>query len=279
MLYAELSAGLGNRLQALASAVHLAKICNEPITVVWDIGNGFGSKFRDLFDLPEDIPVYNITRGGFRSNPFLYLYSMRTVKKLHKETTLFLRSGGIYGINKEENGYQILQDLVKIEKNTHIDSYIGYFPEKELKPEYFSFIKPSQKILDFANPTISLLTDNTYGIHIRRTDHIDAIEHSPTVLFENTIREILAKDSDARFYVASDDTNVVNQLKKAFGNTHIISQASPVLSRNSKVGAFCAFTDMLCLSKCQKIYGSFGSTFSQLASLLGNTTLTVLKTE
>ena len=37
-----------------------------------------------------------------------------------------------------------------------------------------------------------------------------------------------------------------------------------------------AYVDMLCLSKCEKIYGSFNSTFSAMAGIIGNIECEVL---
>lgn len=277
MLTAELSAGLGNRLFALASAIHLSKDCNEPLTIVWDIGNGFGARFQDLFEMPNAYPIFNISRDGFHSSPLLYLKSRGIIRKLEHDTTLLLRSGAIKVLFQNENGYETLRDLVIMEKNIHIDAYSYYFPDNELNPKYYECITPSQKVLAFADKDLSKIKASTYGLHIRRTDHVDAISHSPTQLFVDMISSILSTEPGATFYLASDSLETIREITNTFGSDTILSQSNPVISRKSSEGAFCAFSDMLCLSKCRKIYGSYGSTFGKLASVLGNCELTILQ--
>lgn len=279
MLTAELSAGLGNRLFALASALYLSKDCNEPLTIVWDVGNGFGATFQDLFELADSFPIYNISRDGFRSNPFLYLRSSSIIRKIERETTLLLRSGAIKVLFQHGNGYQTLRDLVIMEKNTHIDAYSYYLPGDVSNPAYYKGIMPSKKVLSFAEKDLIRIKSNTYGIHIRRTDHVDSIINSPTELFIDAISTVLADEPDATFYLASDSIDVINELQSMYGTQTILTQTNPILSRNSSEGAFCAFSDMLCLSKCKKIYGSHGSTFGKLASILGEKELIILHKE
>jgi len=47
-------------------------------------------------------------------------------------------------------------------------------------------------------------TSHTVGIHIRRTDNIDAINGSLTELFVQRMREELQLYPETKFYVASD---------------------------------------------------------------------------
>lgn len=44
------------------------------------------------------------------------------------------------------------------------------------------------------------ISSDTYGIHIRRTDHVDSIANSLLELFEEKIEEILLKEPEVRFF-------------------------------------------------------------------------------
>lgn len=276
MIYSELSAGLGNRLLALASAIYLAKDCNEQLEVIWDVGNGFGAHFQDLFVVPPNVTIKNISRERFTKAPILSLLSRSYIQKLYKKTTLLLRSGGIKVIRDNGGGYDTIKQLIEIERDIHIDAYSCYLPPDKMCHDSFSMIKPSEQMKSFAQSTLKKLPNNCYGFHIRRTDHFDSISHSPTSLFIDKISELVEIDSTAVFYIASDDLDVIDEIQGHVGTAKIVTQDSRVLSRKSKQGALCAYTDMLCLSKCKTIFGSFGSTFSLVASLLGNCSLEIL---
>ena len=63
------------------------------------------------------------------------------------------------------------------------------------------------------------------------------------------------------------------ELKQYFPAEKLIVYEEKVLDRDSKAGIQDALVDMLCLSKCQKILGSYQSTFSLIPSIMGNVEL------
>ena len=112
------------------------------------------------------------------------------------------------------------------------------------------------------------------GVHIRRTDHVESIENSPTELFYSKMNSIM-EECNTIFYVATDDQTVLDEISKSFPVINHIC-FSDKITRISSNGMKDAYVDMLCLSKCEKIYGSFNSTFSAMAGIIGNIECEVL---
>lgn len=103
------------------------------------------------------------------------------------------------------------------------------------------------------------------GVHIRRTDHKAAIAHSSVHAFCLKMDEILIQDNDVFFFLATDDEEVEHNLKDRYGN-RVVTQGDKSWGRNSEDGMGSAIIDLLCLSECDTILGSYGSVFSNFAS-------------
>ena len=117
--------------------------------------------------------------------------------------------------------------------------------------------------------------DELKGIHIRRTDNTKSIENSPTELFINAINQELVYNPDTVFFCASDSVQEVKLLSDIFGSK-IIFNKNKSYSRNSPKGIKDALIDLCCLKKCNEIYGSFWSSFSETAALWGGGKLHIL---
>ena len=77
----------------------------------------------------------------------------------------------------------------------------------------------------------------------------------------------IKKNSNTRFYVASDDDDVKECLKTKYPDRIITLMDD--LDRNSLEGMKFAVLDLFCLSKTKKILGSVGSSYSQIAAEIG----------
>ena len=129
----------------------------------------------------------------------------------------------------------------------------------------------SRKIDDFVSEKFG---GCTIGIHIRRTDNVESIRNSPLSLFIEAIKREIAVDGDVRFFVASDSDEDKRKLLEMFGDRIITTFES--CDRNSRQGIENGLTDLYLLSRTYKIYGCFGSSFTEVASLIGNVELIVL---
>ena len=115
------------------------------------------------------------------------------------------------------------------------------------------------------------------GVHVRRTDHTDAIANSPLALFAGRMKKELEADKETSFFVATDDKEVRRELKELLPDAKLIFPQSDVIDRDSKEGIEEAFVEMIALSKCRKILGSYNSTFSLLPSYIGNIPLETVR--
>lgn len=117
------------------------------------------------------------------------------------------------------------------------------------------------------------------GVHVRSTDHTAhftdrgrAHELSGDESFKIIINDLIAQ-GHGRFYLATDAIETFDKFHDWFGDrifTRIKSYNTQQLRQTSIEDAI---IDLILLSKTQKIIGSKLSTFSQFASLLGNTKL------
>ena len=83
--------------------------------------------------------------------------------------------------------------------------------------------------------------------------------------FISLIEENIRKNDKSTFFLATDDLETETTLKKKF-NGRIITSQKASFSRNSEEGMQNAVVDLYCLSRTKKIYGSFRSSFSQVAA-------------
>ncbi len=116
------------------------------------------------------------------------------------------------------------------------------------------------------------------GLHLRRTDHGTAITQSPTELFLKKIDEEIANDESVRFFLATDSESEQADLIARYGE-RIIVQENKAWGRSNIEEMNSGIVDVLCLSMCDKIYGSCGSVFSRFAAEYGSKELIIVKNE
>ena len=117
----------------------------------------------------------------------------------------------------------------------------------------------------------------TLGVHIRRTDNAASIEQSPIELFFDAIDKEIDLFADTSIYLATDDESVKLELQKRYGKRLIF--AKDKADRSSIAGIQGGIVDMYVLARTQKIFGSFHSSFSELAAQIGNIPLEIIKKE
>ena len=141
-------------------------------------------------------------------------------------------------------------------------------PYKELKPLPHLAEKISKHREEFYN-------SNTIGIHIRRTDHVWAIRHSPTEKFIEVMSEELDINPATKYFLATDSAEEEKILLEHFGN-RVITYKKTSLDRESIEGIQDALVDMYLLASTNKIIGSFASSFSEVAAEIGNIPLVTI---
>ncbi|WP_321479832.1 hypothetical protein [uncultured Bacteroides sp.] len=255
-------AGLCNRLRMIASSVQIASVLEAKIDVLWQNSPDCGARFDDVFN-----PV---------SLPFVKVYDCNGLPLIFKRSRL--RNIYIYKCIRRLLGYQSIEGY-KVDSNKNIFEYMKsnklYFSSCHSMCNHYPFDKlfvPNSELLNIIHD-ISKNFNKTYGLHIRRTDNKQSIKHSGIDKFENVIQKLI-REEDANFYLATDSNDVKIYLRKKFPNKIITYDA--LLQRNSSLGIKDAVVDLWVLSRTIKIYGSFYSSYSEVAAELSSIPLEIL---
>jgi hypothetical protein len=264
-------AGLGNRLRALDSAVHLSRKLDIPLTIKWVRNKDCNCAFFDLFELTDSFNVIE-TSGFVRDNG-------KAEKMLGPLQRLFIKwteglSTGVYfndqivAMKQEPEFWNQFMQFDKLYIQTETSFMTGNKPFYYLKPN--TFIK--QAVDDITVP----FNDDTLGIHIRRRDNVNATAHSPTELFMEKMNKAVDAHRETNFFLATDAESEEVKLRKIFGEK-IITYPKRSYDRNSTKAIQDALIDMLCLSHTNKIIGSYYSSFSEIAAQFGGIELEVMQ--
>lgn len=272
MIYMEPCAGLGNRMLAIATAYKIASSLNKELVLLWDIDGTVGAEIQELFTLPSNIKIVMMTKLPYKKKFLLRCKSsvIRLFCKLCANKSLDCEDI----INYRKNGQlEIVSQLIRQYKKVYVKSYCELSEIEDI--DFFEIFKPSENILAFGKNIFEKINNKTIGIHIRRTDHIEAIENSPNYLFIEIMHDLLKKGLAEKFFLATDDKCVEQKLVDKFGDI-IIYNNNKNFKRTDKEGMIDGVIDLVALSKCTCIYGSYGSTFSKVASYINNIELKIV---
>lgn len=252
--------GLCNRMRAMAGVIKLAKEWNTKVIFIWvrmpDMNASFSSLFKNF-----DYMVFDLER---RRSLFKILKFVKWIWP-----GVIIDDDLVYRYFKGQDRGCLYRESIR-GKNVLIWSCENITDSTD-----YSMFVPVDKVQDV---TKDLINSNTIGIHIRRTDNIQSLLYSPTELFEDKIRKELLLDSSKEFYLATDDTNEEQHLLSCFGKKIKIYKKRS-LDRNDPTGIEDALIDLNNLSHCKYIYGSFFSSFSDVAADWGNIKKYTLKKE
>lgn len=266
--------GLANRMRTIMSALALSKTTNRDLEVIWHKDDGLNAEFSDLF-IEDNLPFIVRKVSDFR---FYALHSVPRKKNLYFTvlTALFDPDKRIFHTESnltEFSNQKLLDTIEDSGQDFVISSGFEFYPYdySELK----RIFQPSLKVIKRKEELCSS-KDNLIGLHIRRTDNKTSIDRSPVSLFEIAINKEKFRYPDMMFYVASDDQTIKEYFKQKF-YTNIIYNPE-IASRNTKEGMIDACAELFILSETKKIYGSYWSSFSEMAFYLGDSELEILKT-
>lgn len=229
---------------------------NSPLDILrplllWHQPNFSATDISKTFKALQDIPEQRILLNDY----FAKIYDS-TRDKINKEISE-LDDHLINRINLTLNQLMTSKQNLFIEscyRLTNNDKrYDCFVPVKELKKR-------------ISKKEVSL--KNSIGVHIRQTDHVVAINKSPLGKFITAVTEEIKKDSDVRFYLSTDNSDVIELLKEKFKD-NLDFQNVESYDRNTPVAIQNAMIDLYCLANTKFIYGSHQSTFNQTAADIG----------
>lgn len=264
--------GLANRMRAMASALTLARKTDSQLQVVWFQDWALHAPFHALFQ-PVILPHFTLKEASWldyisydrprKKN----LYLPRLFQKLRFRSCLYEKV--ITPLCKQDFNFEawIKQGSVYMASYTAFQNY-----SFELLRKLFI---PKPELQQVINNRCKSFSNYTIGVHIRRTDNRASIEQSPLELFVTTIDRELAEHESLSIYLATDSESVKQEMRKRYGERLIC--ADEKADRNSTSGIQGGIIDMYTLARTQKIYGSFQSSFSELAAQIGGIPLRIIR--
>lgn len=282
-----LEGGLGNRMRVAASAYAMAKRTGIPMRILWTKQWGMNCRFEDLFSLTPDPSAQGAGSSfslrdarGFEK----LLFARPTLKNLHAPRLLqrlcyrhIIYAPQIWYLNRDGFDYEAWFR----QGGTLMTAYRDFCPWTS--DDLRQLFRPNDGVRRLIDERCRDFTANTIGIHIRRTDHQQAIDESPLELFieaidreqESSSRMAAYHGAPFSIYLATDDEATKEALRRRYGKRVITSEAEA--TRESTDGIRDALVEMYALSRTRHIYGSAGSTFSPIAACLGDVPITILQ--
>lgn len=251
--------GVGNRMQVINSYYKVAKYYNQKLVVIWKISGDLCCSSKKLFNMPEEVGLFEIRQGGRTSSLIFNL--IRNILRFFPTVD---HSDEYNYINKGFNS----EEMTIFSKGI---VFCDEVCESLFSPyEFENICIPNQAIDEEVKNIFDGKTD-CIGIHIRRTDfRVDKpgiVDRYSDTYFESIIEEEIANGTVAVF-IACDEADVKRRLLDKYPN-FCISQNISCFDRNQEKGIIEGFIDLISLSRCKKIYGTKESSFSKMAALIG----------
>lgn len=269
MLTLRPTGGLCNRMLAIDSALLLCEEIGHDLTVHWVknhyLNAGYHELFQPLKSLKVKVHFEETTKKEFlhsdrelgKNKQLIYNGLLKVYQRAHFRKVI--QSLEVEALLKSGYDFRNLQSHSSI----LISSFHRFFGNQITQGRFLPEVSLQQRI----NAITGSFSGHAVGIHIRRGDHKRSIQRSPTSLFITKMYGELEQNSETRFYLASDSTEEKRTLKAEFGD-RLMMLDDQVGDRNSSEGMKKAVIDLYSLSKTTKMYGSFYSTFSKVASEL-----------
>jgi len=235
--------GLGNRLRALISGMYLAERFELPLLLNWSASSSCDCEFHDLFHNDVELVAKhgNMSRKNFHesvlSGPVGY-YGKRCAEDPDLAATVIIpdRESDI------DDDSHIVYDSPKILK------FIG----RNARASILHSFEINKTILSNAEEFCARhrISKNTYGVHIRRTDHTFRNNKH----YIKKMDAIVSEDSSARFFVCSDSKEaeqditekyperVITKPKKSYAKKNIDTK-DWVLSHTDKKKVYNVYRD------------------------------------
>lgn len=253
--------GLGNRMRAMASACHLAAQTGIRLHTVWFKDYALNASFHEIFN---PIPDMEVAEAGIIDKVLCMDPCFKNLGiPILLERILFQQTMDCWKVNiMLHDGIDFnYQQWVK-GKRSKMSCFSEFGnPPVSLYPRLF---KPVDSVKSEVERRINNFSSHTIGFHIRRTDNNESIANSPIRLFIEAGEREISEHDDTKIYLATDDQPTKRAMRSHFGDRVLIS--SRPSSRTSLEGILDGLADMYTLAYTSVIYGSYGSTFSDVAA-------------
>lgn len=256
-------AGLGNRMRVIASVYNYAIKNSCELTIYWNKEKGLNASFYKLFKPVKGLNVKDSSLCDFFVNNYPCVFNLFFPKIID----IVFRRESFYsiGINK----------LDEIAESNSVLNVSTYSQQGELYPLSELFI-PTDDIMEKINKIKSRFGKTTVGCHIRRTDNKQAQQCSTVEMFVIRFDKLFETEPEAKIFLCTDDIVVKNEIIEKYGKERVITYDS-TLNRHSFEGIRDAVVELYALASTDKIWGSFYSSYTEMASALFGTELEIIK--
>lgn len=265
--------GLANRMRAVASAVTLAKKTDSELSIIWFQDWALNAPFCQLFK-PVDREIARLRDASQLDYALLdrprskNFHFPLLFQKLTFKSCLYERS-----ITPLCNQRFDFERWAKEGRCVYMASYTAF------QTYDYAWISrlfiPVEEIVEEVENRCHNFSDTMIGVHIRRTDNLASIRQSPIELFYQKLDKEIEANDKTGIYVATDSEEVKQAMKERYGDRILSSEKQA--DRGSLEGIRDGIADMYTLARTQKIYGSFQSSFSDMAAQIGGAPLEILK--
>jgi hypothetical protein len=246
-------AGLANRLRALAAGLWVANDASIPLVVSWAPDFMTSVPFEALF-------TTHLDQDAARLAP------LATVR-LDDPTAIDLRAAGADGVLE-------VRSCVPFSHRPDVPAYSPAF-WSAVRP-YLRRLQPVPEVRRAVERVHAAFSRGMLGVHVRSGSGPVSFPQADQVRLEDFFEEIgriLAAAPRTGIFLACDSAASVAQFRDRYGDRVVTSHAAfagvTVGSFDSPGGARMSLTDLLLLSKTRCILGSFFSSFSAVAAVIG----------
>lgn len=261
--------GLCNRMRVMASVAYMSQQlpCNWQIH--WHKDSGMNASFHRLFKANACLPV---KEGGIKD---FFIYHQPLKYNLYLPACIDRIFGRIACYDAHAEDFAAMLANPSSANKTLIVSSGSQLSEMMPLADLFVPVDDIQQDIDNLRAQFGHCT---YGVHIRRTDNKQSIQHSSLDKFYAKLDQLFADEPEAKVYLCSDDKDVKQQFCERYNTDQerIITYAA-TLNRHSFKGIRDAVVELFALSSTKKIYGSYYSSYTDLASALHGAPLEVVK--
>lgn len=255
MIYLTPEGGLCNRLRSMASVWRLAQMSGQDMAVNWWRTDDMNCSFDQLFltaHLPFSIEERNLV--GWRG-PWM---------KIGQRLGERLRSvAGQAVLDTAGSARLIGQDAVLQQWARGGNPRIRTNSKMLDGPGLYALFQPVpalQQAIDSYLPKLG----GAIGVHVRRTDNLKSARFSPITGFIELLQDAVDSNPTVKIFVATDAPAVFAELKAEFGE-RVFEHPKTALRRDDPRAIRDAVVDLYCLANCQRLLGSYWSSFSDVA--------------
>lgn len=266
MLIIEPRGGLTNRMRVIVSGLWLQEQLRGELVCLWLRNAELNAPFAALFE-----PVPGLVIRPLR-NRYRFVQASENAHPAKKVLAKWINAClGVDGCLTEPDVSRLVRmgppAFVEIGRRART-LYVQTCQRFGAGADGFRKFLPIAPIRQRIGQIVRRFTPGTIGIHVRRTDHAKCIEMSPTALFIQKMTAEIARNPAADFFLSTDDPAVEREMKENFGSRIFVGEKE--FSRQTVPGMQAAVVDLYCLSKTSAIWGSYWSSFSDVAAQIGN---------